>query len=77
MAFPFAMNECSLAGEQEAINLCFSRNDFAMRVYFSLALVTAVVAVALHLSRNRWTWPVLIAVPIAPIVFLVIGLPKP
>ena len=67
MAFPFFMNECQLSGEQEAIDLCFARNDLAMKVYFGTILIVGIVAVALHISRRKWAWLVLCAIPVAPI----------
>ena len=74
MAFPFAMNECTLVGEQEAIDLCFARNDLAMKVYFGTALIVAIAAVVLHISRKKGAWLALCAIPIAPIAVLFIGL---
>ncbi|ATE64284.1 hypothetical protein COO09_19830 [Rhizorhabdus dicambivorans] len=74
MAFPFAMNECTLAGGQPEIDLCFARNDLAMKVYFGTALIVALIAVVSHLGRKPWTWLALCAIPVAPIAVLFIGL---
>jgi len=74
LAFPFFMNECPLAGGQEAIDLCFARNHLAMEVYFGTVLIVGIVAVALHFSRRKWAWLALCAIPVAPIAVTIIVL---
>jgi len=38
-----------------------------VQVYFGTILIVGIVAVALHISRRKWAWLVLCAIPVAPI----------
>ena len=72
MSIVFFMSECQLLGNHALVDRCFERNSAGSKAYFATLLLATALAIALHLTRKRWAWAALLAIPLAPLAVLVI-----
>lgn len=64
VAFVFQFHECK-SGMLELETACLAHNSFGVKVSLVSIVVIALIAIALHICRSKWTISAVLAVPVS------------